>query len=231
MKQLLNFLKYIRSRLMLVLKPRSNYWLSHRSLRPLSSKFGFDRGTPIDRYWIESFLSKNRWDIKGKCLEVTDNNYTLQFGCNVTTSDVLDINRKNSRATVYGDLRHLPGVKSDSYDCIILTQVLGLIDDYEAAIRECQRILKPGGVLLVTMASLCPTLYGEGSFWRLTTASAKYVFRKYFNLQNLTIQGYGNVLAGQCFWVGIAQEELTKKELEYYDPRYTCLVSIRAIKS
>ncbi|TSC88167.1 MAG: methyltransferase [Microgenomates group bacterium Gr01-1014_16] len=212
------------------IKPSRNYWLAHRSVRPLSSKFGFDRGTPIDRYWIESFLSKHHQDIQGRCLEVTDSKYTTQFGQHIIKSDILDINPKNKLATIHGDLRHLPKVKSNTYDCIILTQVLGLIDDYESAIGECRRILKPEGILLVTMASLCPTFYEEGSFWRLTTASAKFVFKKYFKPQNLLIQGYGNILTGQCFWVGMCQEELTKKELEYYDPSYTCLVSIRAVK-
>ncbi len=35
-----------------------------------------------------------------------------------------------------------------TYDCIILTQTLQLIDDLGAAIAECSRILRPGGVLL-----------------------------------------------------------------------------------
>ena len=46
----------------------------------LSRDFGFDRGTPIDRYYIESFLSTHASDIRGHVLEVADNTYTRRFG-------------------------------------------------------------------------------------------------------------------------------------------------------
>src|SRR4051794_37443694 len=47
---------------------------------PISTVFGFDRGTPIDRYYIETFLSKNADDIRGRVLEIGDNSYTVRFG-------------------------------------------------------------------------------------------------------------------------------------------------------
>src|SRR5258708_1276969 len=37
--------------------------------RPISTSFGFDRGTPIDRYYIENFLGRNAGDIRGRVLE------------------------------------------------------------------------------------------------------------------------------------------------------------------
>jgi hypothetical protein len=48
--------------------------------KPLSRRFGFDRGGPVDRVYIEDFLDKNSLHIKGRVLEVADNNYTLKFG-------------------------------------------------------------------------------------------------------------------------------------------------------
>src|SRR5262245_54268962 len=46
-----------------------------RRLSPVSRTFGFDRGLPIDRYYIESFLAEHALDIRGRTLEVADNAY------------------------------------------------------------------------------------------------------------------------------------------------------------
>jgi hypothetical protein len=39
-------------------------WYNLRTTKPISSVFGFDRGQPIDRYYIESFLQDNSSSIK-----------------------------------------------------------------------------------------------------------------------------------------------------------------------
>lgn len=43
-------------------------------------QMGFGRGTPIDRYYLESFLSAHSKDIKGDVLEIAENTYTKKFG-------------------------------------------------------------------------------------------------------------------------------------------------------
>jgi SAM-dependent methyltransferase len=200
-------------------------------MTPLSTKFGFDRGTPIDRYWIETFLKDRKTLIKGRVLEITDSTYTKRFGENrVTGADVLDINMKNKQATIYGDLRNLRKVVRDNtYDTIILTHVLGMIDNIDGALGEVYRILKPGGTLLVTSSCMGPIYDANTNFWRFTPAGARYLFAKQFG-KKVTVSSYGNVFSGQAFWTGMAQEELTHKELNYNDPRYPCIVAVVAKK-
>jgi len=53
---------------------------SLRRVMPISRKWGFDRGLPIDRYYIERFLSAHALDICGYVLEIQDNAYTRKFG-------------------------------------------------------------------------------------------------------------------------------------------------------
>src|ERR1700761_8907850 len=66
-------------------------WGDFRSVVPFSDDFGFDRGGPIDRYYIENFLEAESQHIKGNVLEVANNAYTLKYGGNkVTKSDVLE---------------------------------------------------------------------------------------------------------------------------------------------
>src|SRR6185503_497384 len=65
---------------------------SLRRLKPISSGWGSERGQPIDRYYIERFLTTHTRDIQGHVLEIGDNNYTRKFGGDqVTQSDVLHV--------------------------------------------------------------------------------------------------------------------------------------------
>lgn len=224
---MINKLRKLRSILTKIIWPKSAYWVATKSMTPLSNKFGFDRGTPIDRYWIESFLSLHHNKIHGRVLEIVDDTYTRKFGVRVTKSDVLDLDGKNKRANIIGNLKHIPAIKSQTYDCIILTHVLGMNDDYDAVISECHRILKVGGHLILTVACFSSLHTGdikEQPYWRFTPAGANYAVKKHF--KKVQVKSYGNVLSGQCFWVGMAQEELTKAELEYNDPNYPCIVGV-----
>ena len=96
-----------------------------RRLEPVSTSFGFDRGTPIDRYYIERFLAAHADDIHGRVLEFGDARYTRAFGGErVTRSDVLDLVPSNPNATIVADLTRADDVASDSFDCIVCTQTL-----------------------------------------------------------------------------------------------------------
>src|SRR3989442_11062277 len=103
MPSLSPFLQRLRPRLTRLFRPRWLYLLTKR-LRPISTMAGIDRGRPLDRYFIDKFLEANQHLIRGHCLEIKDNAYTVRFGgAKVTQSDVLDINRENKEATIYGD--------------------------------------------------------------------------------------------------------------------------------
>src|SRR5262249_49186354 len=60
-------------------------WGNLRRTAPFSATFGFDRGVPIDRYYLHRFLDANRALIAGRVLEVQHTSYTGRFGTGVTT--------------------------------------------------------------------------------------------------------------------------------------------------
>src|SRR5215217_1849063 len=127
---------------------------SLRRLSPVSRDWGFDRGQPIDRYYIDQFLSSHANDVRGRVLEIDNNAYTRAFGGDrVTQSDVLHISDWNPGVTMVGDLTQLE-IDSQLFDCVIVTQTLQLIYDYRAALRTIHRILRPGGVALVTLPAI-----------------------------------------------------------------------------
>lgn len=216
-----------------LLKPVFFYFLSHNT-EPLSNYHGFDRGAPLDRFYIENFLEQNKELIKGTCLELLNNDYTIRYGGeNIIKGDVLDIDSKNKNATIIEDLRSLKKVADETYDCIILTQVLQFIDNVPAAVSECYRVLKPSGVLLATLPSLSridPISGVDGDYWRFTVASAKYLFANKFITEQLEIKSWGNVRSGLYFYAGLAQEDTSIKILKKNDLNFPLIITVKAIK-
>ena len=202
---------------------------------PISQHVGNDRGTPVDRYFIERFMERNRDRVRGRVLEIKDRDYTDRFGAGrVTGVDVLDVNRENAAANIFADIRDLKEIADNTYDCFIITQVLQYVDDLDAAVRAARRVLRPGGSLLVTVPTL-GKLDGqadrvEGHYWRLTPDSARFLFGKHFRPEDLDIQGWGNVLVGTGMLHGFCVEELPRRKLDLYDPFFTCGVTIRATR-
>ena len=107
-----------------------------RRLTPISQCFGFDRGLPVDRYYIERFLARHASEIVGRVLEIGDDAYTRKFGgSRVSRSDVLHVHHGNPRATFVGDLTDPDVLPEAAFDCIVLTQTLQLIYDVRARDR------------------------------------------------------------------------------------------------
>ena len=203
--------------------------------KPLSANYGFDRGTPIDRHYIERFLRGHAGDVRGRVLEIGDDEYTRRFGGKrVERSDVLDAARDNRRATIVADLTHAPEVESGAFDCVICTQTLLLVYDVRAAVATLERILAPGGVLLVTVpgvSRICqPEARTWGDWWRFTTWSLRRLLEEAFAGGAVEVESYGNVLTAAAMLYGIAAEELAGGELEAHDPDFEVTVAGRAVK-
>ena len=206
-----------------------------RRLSPIDTEWGFSRGLPLDRYYIERFLSTNENDIKGKVLEVKDNYYTKKFGGDkVQHSDVLHKKEGNSIATVVADISVENDIPSDTYDCIIFTQTLQFIYDVKPAINTLHRILKKNGTLLVTLPVISQISPDDmklwGDYWRFTSVSSNRMFGEVFEAENIDVQAVGNIMVSTAFLYGLASEELKQKELDYIDPNYEFLITIKATK-
>jgi SAM-dependent methyltransferase len=205
-----------------------------RRISPFSRRWGFDRGLPVDRYYIENFLSRHSQDIRGHVLEVADATYTQRFGAErVEQSDVLHVFEGNPAATIVADLTRAEQIPSNAFDCIILTQTLLLIYDLPAAIKTLYRILKPGGAVLVTVPGITQGTEDTrqwGRYWSFTTLSIKRLFEEFFPATQLDVNAYGNVLAATAFLYGLATQDLRQRELDYRDPDYELVITLRAIK-
>ncbi|SOD82977.1 methyltransferase domain-containing protein [Spirosoma fluviale] len=201
---------------------------------PFSTEFGYDRGGPVDRYYIESFLQKQAGNIKGRVLEIGDNEYTLRFGGQqVTKSDVLHIHSNNPIATIVGDLSNAPHIPDNSFDCIVLTQTLHLIYKAQDALKTCERILKPGGILLLTSPGISQIASDEWQstwFWSFTATSMRRMLGEVFPPANIEIEQYGNVFVATSFLYGVGVSEVSKEQLAAKDPNYPVIITAKVIK-
>lgn len=203
---------------------------------PISRSFGFDRGQPVDRYYIERFLETHAGDIRGRVLEIGDDHYTRRFGSDrVTQSDILDLPRDDAQATLTADLTAADHVPGDCFDCIIFTQTLQFIYDVKAAVHTLHRLLKSGGVLLGTFPGISQVCRFDmdrwGDYWRFTTAAIARLLGDSFGPAHVTVSAYGNVLTATTFLYGLSAHELEPHELDDHDPDYQLLITARAVKS
>jgi len=204
-----------------------------RRLAPISSDWGFDRGTPVDRFYIDQFMRSCAEDVRGRVLEIANPEMTLRYGGDrVTRSDVLHPVPAPPPVTLVGDLATGDGLPVGAFDCAIVTQTLLLVYDVHAAVRTLARILAPGGVALVTIPGITKISREDmdawGQYWSFTSASTRRMFEDAFGPDSVRVEAFGNVLAATAFLHGIAAEELTEEELLHRDRDFETLIAVRA---
>jgi SAM-dependent methyltransferase len=202
----------------------------------MSRVFGFDRGQPIDRRYIEAFLARHAGAIRGTVLEVGDDAYTRRFGGErVTAHRVLRPAGDADPVSLVGDLERPSSLPEDAFDCFVCTQTYNFVFDIGAAVASSHRLLKPGGSLLATAAAISPVSRYDmerwGDYWRLTTASARRLLQPWFG-EAFETGTAGNAFAASCFVQGLAVEDLADPTLlDVVDPDYPVIITMAARKA
>jgi SAM-dependent methyltransferase len=209
-------------------------WAPARRTMPISDPYGEERGTPVDRFYIDAFMKSMSDTIQGDVLEVQSPLYTRRFGgSKVTAAHVLDVDASNRRATVVADLCASGSLPSRAYDCVIVTQTMQYLADEAAALANIWQALRPGGVLLMTvpcLAALDPA-YLDADYWRYTPAGLASRLRSVLPEAVVEVSAGGNVLACSAYLYGFAVEDLTEDELAVRDQRFPLTAFARVSKS
>lgn len=207
----------------------------------------YARGTPVDRYYVEDFLRhwndplSGRIDMRGAVLEFQDPDYATLIGrCHepgslVTSVEILDLG-DNPRATIRADITtDAPQLADASFDTVICTQVLHIVFDIHAAIATLARLLRPGGVLYITVPGIAPYFAvgkpSEPEYWRFTAASMRRLLFEHFRPEDVVVEAYGNMLASVAFLNGLAAEELRPAKLDRRDASFEMLIAARAVRA
>lgn len=223
----------LRAKVVRRLRGRRVRWGSLRRTVPISEYFGFDRGTPIDRHYIEAFLAREAATIRGEVLEVLNSTYACRFGgADVTQVHVVDIDESNPEATVIADLTIVGSLPSQAYDSIIMTQTLHLTLNDSAGFENIWQALRPGGTLLFTgpCVSRIDDGVADSDHWRYTPLGLRLQLARLLPGADVRVEAHGNVLAAAAFLYGISAEELTTAELDVDDPRFPIIVCARVSK-
>jgi SAM-dependent methyltransferase len=185
---------------------------------PFSTHYGWDRGLPVDRHYIERFLAANQARIRGSVLEVQSAVYAARFG-QPTSVTVLDIDPANANADLIADLNEPGSLPADAFDCVILTQVLQYTEPVEA-LRNIGQSLRPDGCALITVPTLSPIdpVASDRDRWRWTPrglADAVHAAEL-----DATVEGPGDALAAVAFMLGLAIEEVPARRPRRQDVRF-----------
>ena len=205
-------------------------------IEPVSNVFGLDRGMPIDRYYIEKFLSKHEELIKGNVLEIGETTYSSKYASKDSKLHVLTKDNPPSGVMlVDGDLTVPDSLPNKKMDCFICTQTLNFIQDVHAAIEGCYSVLSDGGVLLATVSGISQVSRYDmdrwGDYWRFTSLGIQRLFEEVFPKDHITIEQYGNLATVIAELQGLCVEDLPNKSvLDKLDLDYPLTIGIMAYK-
>jgi SAM-dependent methyltransferase len=96
------------------------------------------------------------------------------------------------------DVRNMTSIADGRYDALFVSGVLEHVDDVWSAVRECGRILKRGGWLLLGVPFWQPIHRAPQDFWRFTEYALRYLLRG-FVIDDLV--AIGPSLSPGSYWV------------------------------
>ena len=186
-----------------------------RRMTPIDPNWGFERGTPIDRVYVEEFVGLHATTFADASSRSRRPTTRRASGSGVEQVDILMATEGNPQTTIVADLTDAPHIPDDAFDCAIVTQTLQFVYDVRAALRTLHRVLAPGGVLLATVPGITKISPPEDDELRrvvalhgpLRAASRRGGVRR----RERRGASYGNVLSAAGFLYGLAASDLTPR--------------------
>ncbi len=217
--------KLIRSTFRLIVPPKI---LTDLAAHPISERFGLERGTPVDRFYIEQFIAGKAHLIVGRVIEIAEKTYTEKYGKKVDIAEILHVDKNDKTATIIADLTVLDSVPDSIADTFICTQTLNFIYDTQTAVKSIHKILKPRGKAIITVAGLSQISRFDmdrwGDYWRFTDKSLRLLLAETFGEDNVHIEIMGNVYGATMLLQGISFEEVNIAKLAVKDDNYQVIL-------
>lgn len=197
---------------------------------PVSNIFGLERGTAIDRYYINKFIQNHQNDLYGTVMEVAEPRYIRLFD-NGKIEHELIIHVEGWDGAIKANLESGDGLSIESVDCFICTQTLQYVYDLRAAMKTIYALLKPNGVALITVPGIKPiSLYDDAhwdDYWSFTKKAVIRLFHDICPSGGYEVETYGNVKTAMGYLYGLCAEDLEEEDFKYCDGQYPLVVCAR----
>lgn len=156
------FLTWLRSR-----RQRLEQVLAQRELTHTLS---------LARYRLHHYLAAAIADhARGDCLDAGSGRspYRRMLSADATQVVSIDIEDGSGNLDILGDIQSMPQVASDAFDTVLCSQVLEHVPRPWEAMAEFSRVLRPGGVLLLTVPHLSWIHEAPHDYYRYTKYGLK----------------------------------------------------------
>ncbi len=164
---------------------------------------------------------------------------TLDSPYNIMTMITIEEYYKNKFLSLHKDLFSNPttvsnaedlfALPSQSVESLVIDKVLNISYDYVSIVAAIERALVPGGVAICFAMAIVPTAGGE-RLWGFTHASLLYIFKKYFDQENIHISSYGNALAGRLCLDEILADQVDASKIDASDEHFPVVLAVMAVK-
>lgn len=201
-------------------------WGDLKKAVPICQAFGLTRGKPVDRYYLSKFLQEIQTQIGDNILEIggtpkDKDFYQINPG---TSYQILNL-EAGPGVDIVGDVHDVSVIKPETFDSVIIFNVLEHCYAPWIAVENIHTWLKPGGKCFAMVPSAIRVHATPVDYWRPLPDAFAWMFRN-FSQQKLYV--YGNPTTVIASYHGIAVEELTSEELDAYHPDYpvaTCILA------
>src|SRR5205823_8244081 len=141
------------------------------------------------------------------------------YGHDLRTSHTVDVESSHGTNFVCDLARSQGTLATEAYDCFLMPNTLNHLRDLKPCLGEALRVVKPGGTILATVATLVPLTPDFNEYWRITPAAWQMITAEVWSECEVAISTCGNVLAASAALLGLAVVEISPEELDTYDTR------------
>ena len=206
--------------------PNISFFKDLSVINPVKT-FGSNRGNPVDRYYIEDFLSKHSDYIHGDVGEMGELTYTERFGQGLRKKYIFHV-AQNGENIKNINLETGEGIENGLLDCFICTQTIQFIFDVKSATENIHRLLKDGGAALITAAGISKISMGDynqwGEYWHFTKQSMERIFKE-AGFSEVYVESFGNIKTAMSFLYGMTCEDLSEEDFQLNDEQFQLIIT------